>query len=951
MKIYLKRLLTVLVAVAMLFTLAMPAMVFADVEEEQDSAEDMNLSEDPEGSEEGEEPEEVVEPEESEEAVEPEEPEESEEEETLPQIIIQSVEVQSEEEIVSAESYANGGEVGGVVGNNDPQDPGEGEGTENEGPDETVTLEVQDGDDITSILKSTLNRAPLADDGVLTIIIPEGSYTITQDLPVFSNTTIIATGATIKSLKADGGSMLWGSHKVDGARCTGKDCTHGGYTQHENITIDGGTWIRDENGEFTGYKTSIFGFRHGRNLTITNVTAEKATDHFFNLSGMDNVTVYNCTLKDARQCTGSSEAGYWGKHTGDKAINRFNSIEAIHFDYCSYASESGDRGYPLDGTPAGNVTISNCNFQGVHSGIGTHHTVDVPDKNPEGFVPQMAIKLVVQNCNADDIQGYFVYAYDFKDTQILNNTITNGNGLADIEATPANKALSVATISGNTLETRSSFVKYFDRDGVNNTITGNHGIKAIDATVSMSNNKFYNVGQSGIYMEGAVLTATKNTVSKAAEMGVVAKAGTRVTCTSNTISGSGQSGIKAEGESAITAKSNTISNSGDQGIFIYGATSTLESNTISGTAQDGINVKASTKTTIKSNNISGVVRFGMYITNTPSTISGNTVAGSGSGKPAIKVEGAKTTLADNIINSSDKDAIVVEAADKSIVRGNNVKGAKEVGILIKNSKSVRVTSNTVKNTKGHAFLMSGTEAKPSSSALISNNTFVTGVPASKFDLRLGDYATKCSIEPNTLGNKKTSFSAKSSHTDVKKGTLTSEVKDGQYYYDGYKNNTFTGLAPDAAGKYLFVRKGKFEKFTGLAISIKDDKYYFAKDGKYYNKFTGLAQSAHAKGYYFVRAGKYDKTFTGLALSAHATGYYFVRNGKYDAKFTGLAQSIKDNKYYYAKNGKYDNTFTGIATSATAKGQYYVVKGAWNKKFTGKVKYNKKTYNVVKGVVK
>ncbi len=200
-------------------------------------------------------------------------------------------------------------------------------------------------------------------DKNVVIIIPSGAFYIGKKVVVFSNTTILADeGAVMISTHNAVGGMIDAAHPVSEgstALCPrGDSCTHGGYTQAQNITISGGVWDRGTSN--SGYETSAFIFRHCANITLSNMTIRNCTGHFVNVSGCDNVMISNVLF------TGALDSSIYT----DK---QYEFIEAVHTDFINKAGENSKLAQPFDNTPSINITVTGCTFSNVMAGIGTHH--------------------------------------------------------------------------------------------------------------------------------------------------------------------------------------------------------------------------------------------------------------------------------------------------------------------------------------------------------------------------------------------------------------------------------------------------------------------------------------------------------------------------------------------------------------------------------------------------
>ena len=220
-------------------------------------------------------------------------------------------------------------------------------------PDATsVTLNAQDGSDITDSLNLALKfmgeRA--SDTAPCSVIVPPGSYTVSDTIHMYSNLTLYARGAVITKACADKHVVL---------RLGDQETFAGGYDGYRNITIEGGNWdlnypiVEDKEGEggFVGFRIG-----HASHVMIKDVTfLNNLKSHFLEFAGVKDVTVTGCTFK-----------GYWQEYEG-------GGQECIQLDACLDYIFPGYR--PFDGAVCEDVRIENNTFQDVFAGVGSHSMI------------------------------------------------------------------------------------------------------------------------------------------------------------------------------------------------------------------------------------------------------------------------------------------------------------------------------------------------------------------------------------------------------------------------------------------------------------------------------------------------------------------------------------------------------------------------------------------------
>ena len=118
-----------------------------------------------------------------------------------------------------------------------------------------------------------LEKAKGATEAV-TIVVPAGTYRLDHALHIYSNTRLtLQDGARfVRSGNTDQLMLLARHLNADGSDCPGDEtCTHAGYSQYSNITIDGGIW---DAASGTDEVTGIMRLSHGSGLRIEGVCFE-----------------------------------------------------------------------------------------------------------------------------------------------------------------------------------------------------------------------------------------------------------------------------------------------------------------------------------------------------------------------------------------------------------------------------------------------------------------------------------------------------------------------------------------------------------------------------------------------------------------------------------------------------------------------------------------------------
>ena len=247
------------------------------------------------------------------------------------------------------------------------------------------------------------------------IVVSPGEYSLSSPLTIYPDTTLtLMDGVIVRAdFSRNAGMLNDGHYDADGFVCHGgSGCSHGGYSQCHGIVIQGGVW--DRNSE-TDILSNAFVFRHASGVVVRDMEVLHCSNHFFNFSGSCNVLVSNVVFSSPVRYRGDDDSFWTNYSFGDE--NRYRTIEAIHTDFLNQAGEPGV--FPRDGTPSSGILVEDCLFDGVFSGVGTHHLND--ETKGEG--------LYVSNCIFSNLLYYAVIAFSFDDVAVENCDVTGGAGL------------------------------------------------------------------------------------------------------------------------------------------------------------------------------------------------------------------------------------------------------------------------------------------------------------------------------------------------------------------------------------------------------------------------------------------------------------------------------------------------------------------------------------------
>ena len=248
-----------------------------------------------------------------------------------------------------------------------------------------------------------------------TVIIPTGTYLLSDAVKFYSNQHIIGEPGAVLLQKDGNTGGAWGNlmrNYYNGS---------GGYDATENVIIEGLTF---DGGTQEDAPSTLLAFCHAKNITVRGCTflngfsgGEVGNGHDIEVNGSRNVDILNCTFGENRRKGFQSEIVQLDAASGSGAY--------------PWAPDEGSR--TDDNTISASVTVADCYFKGtlyedVYSrnvGIGSHCAAVCKD-------------VVVTGCTIEDVaygvllnygENVFVHG-----NYILNSTVgfyanLEGNGL------------------------------------------------------------------------------------------------------------------------------------------------------------------------------------------------------------------------------------------------------------------------------------------------------------------------------------------------------------------------------------------------------------------------------------------------------------------------------------------------------------------------------------------
>ena len=193
------------------------------------------------------------------------------------------------------------------------------------------------------------------------------------------------------------------------------------YTGWKNISISGGTW------DANGYGDAVFKFRHGNNLTLSNLIAIHSKAHTINVSASRDILISGVKIKNSftEEFTASRN------DLDDDSFKIFSHREVLHLDYAGAGEDIFQ-----DGTPVKNVRIENCIFKNVPCAIGNHTMAsEVERKDKNGNIIATSLKetsfgdnIQILNCTFKNIEYYALNLSNLRNVTVSGCKFKTTNG-------------------------------------------------------------------------------------------------------------------------------------------------------------------------------------------------------------------------------------------------------------------------------------------------------------------------------------------------------------------------------------------------------------------------------------------------------------------------------------------------------------------------------------------
>jgi parallel beta-helix repeat protein len=728
------------------------------------------------------------------------------------------------------------------------------ETTEDETSDyTTVNIEITQentSEEIRKAIQEVLNTAneEATVDKMYKVVLPENSILkIDASLVIYSNTYFDLNGSTLLRDFSKSASMLRIGKSSD---------ENTGYDGYGNITVTNGTFDGWDN-EMEQCTSNLIRVGHSRNITFENlILTDNVSSHFIELGGSKDVTINNCQFSNQYL-----------------AANDTTAHEAIQIDALEEVS------FPLyetyDGTACRDITITNCTFDNVTRGVGSHAVI----LDDNGYY----YNIVVTDNTFTNISDYGVNTLCWINSKINNNVFKS-----------CNKGILFRSIRSDLYRmyngTLTAPITDCGSQIYNNTIsTTNEGIKLYGKNVKTNYKWKLSDGTSGTVPAGDYNLSNiqvSNNIISTEGTAISVYHTTESTIYNNTITLSGNTDNAYGLYLASNSYSNKIKNNSitcqtgytkQAGTYLMSSSSknSIASNTITGNFQDAISLNSSSNScTVNSNNITNTIAHGVYTNGTKNTVITNNTMDSEKGSGiSIRENSSAKLIQGNNLSFSKGTSIVIDSSTATNIlknylnKGNNgiytnnanVTNIKynqcknnSFGIYIKKSSAKYVYGNTINNESTYGI------RSTSSAITYLNKNNITN--AKKY----GIYATSSSgqINNNTIknsGNYAMRFDKKSTN-QIYFNTF-SKNSLGNIYLDGAKAKVATNITTPTAPNVKNIAYNKNKLSWKKVASSTQYKVYRSTDNKNFkyigtssgNSFIDKKAQTGVKYYYKIRA--------------------------------------------------------------------------------------------------
>ena len=490
---------------------------------------------------------------------------------------------------------------------------------------QTVTLEVEEGQDITAPWNTLFLelKDQATDENPCKIIIPPGNYELTGTLCMYSNMYLYARDANITKMST---------------------------TKHLILRL-GNT--KDSEGGFVGFYIG-----HATNVTIKNATfLNNLKSHFLEFGGVKNAKITGCTF-----------SGYYKNYVE-------GGQECIQIDCCTDESNVFPQYRPYDGTTCEDFVIDGNVFEDVFTGLGTHSMMSGKTYK----------RITVTNNTFHNVKKRCIRFMNYEDSTAENNTMVNvGNGV-DISSVSSNTHQTPGYDDGpDMLKNRNLRVAGNYISLARTTSIG--GIAWICSGIKVSG---YNMKKDGAVLPKKIypvkgVTVEDNQISGYGN-GISMSLTDTDTVTDNQVtmkktSSYSNFGIYAQDSRGSVISRNTVSGTANTGIYLSGSVyaagseqrNLVEQNTVSGAGGDGIYLQSvNTSSTAQKNTVKSAAGSGIRVNaGKNNNVLGNTCLSNKNHGVKIEYVVGRVRVKSNRVTSNAKSGILLWKSKVSEVSGN-----------------------------------------------------------------------------------------------------------------------------------------------------------------------------------------------------------------------------------------------------------------------------------------
>lgn len=593
---------------------------------------------------------------------------------------------------------------------------------------ESIVLDVQDGADITDAFNRATDLARYNPTGThFDIQIPVGNYTAGA-LRVYSHTTVTMYGVTITHNSGKTTMLRLGRASADWEQANG-GAGHPGYSGFTDITFRGGTF------DGGGYPQAIVRFGHSTLLTLQDVTfCNVKNAHMIEMAGCKDVLVDGCTFRGF--------CGDWGSTTNYEALQlEVMTTQGSHFG--GY--------YPNDDeTPNENITVTQCTFENLQRGVGTH----------TGIAGSFFRNIRIVDNEFSNITGFAVIATNYRDAEISDNNIVNcGCGIIfrtmelshgnfygsqrdtakqssyvplnsritnnDISVKPGYKAVfnpiaygmqligeklskkdgvtpagdyrvSGVTVQNNQIRVNASGYGLWVYGAAENTIADNKITLVLRDEISSAGVKFAKSVDNEIE-RNTIQLKNKTDMPEAVGVQVIDKSTGNV-FSENRISGAPKDGLYLERSNGNSLYGNTIYKIGRDAVHLEKSSALeLGQNVLKKAQRNGISMIGVKKSVIGENTIS-TVQDGIHLEKSKdNNLNENSISKASRDGILLALKSHRNDVYANQITKVKRHGISVTASEKTTIRSNRIDNAATYGIYIESGRAAQVTDNRITN--------------------------------------------------------------------------------------------------------------------------------------------------------------------------------------------------------------------------------------------------------------